>query len=748
MRHAALVMALSLVASACSGDDDSNARTDVSDIDVADTALSDAAADAPDAAGDADPADVDASTDVLPDGSTDTAPDAVEDAGVDAVADVAADATVDADVGPPFEGMPGAPLDGATCTPAADACVEGARLDGTWASYRKDAFFTDDEYNEYTDSPVDGGRFHVVGIATTSGIVTDVRIDGVSLADRVLGPTPTAEWWHVWPDPVVAGAPVWVAFHSAVPSWDATGTGRVEVQVGETTALDAPFDVAIAAAPLTFVTTVDDGATLLVHLRNDTDAPLTLAELYVDGTERLAAGATCVVDPVLAPGQTRLIEVPLCEPAVPGDPWTVVATFAEDVPPSVGAGRVLREFFPVEAWPSSSDCPVLTDDGPTDGYVAHRDGLFDTVYLYWNGGPPRCPTPTADHVNRLLPASDDGMHVLIGDDFDPFADGADTWLTDTSRVAGFLTGDESDGQVYDSETGAARPENKARRARALWRMYPEVTVYNGAKTNGHVGAFAGMTDVQGMDLYVAACPPHITFEHPPLRGAYDYLRNTRDNHMPWPTWLYAQGVHSGWNLERGDEVIVQQPDRGEILVQAWAVIAAGGKGLMWFQTTLREVERVPETFEAMVDSNRVIRRVRRWLREGDVTGLASVRGDAAIVEAIRARDAIVVPVIHNRPVREITDAICLEGELIPERQPHWEFIDQTLDVFVDVPADFAVTDVFEITLDGAVVDAPFTTNLDDRIVRIDDVPLDQDVPVRLFVLAPNDEARAWASEGD
>ena len=26
------------------------------------------------------------------------------------------------------------------------------------------------------------------------------------------------------------------------------------------------------------------------------------------------------------------------------------------------------------------------------------------------------------------------------------------------------------------------------------------------------------------------------------------LRNARDNHMPWATWFYAQGLHGGWNV--------------------------------------------------------------------------------------------------------------------------------------------------------------------------------------------------------
>ena len=44
-------------------------------------------------------------------------------------------------------------------------------------------------------------------------------------------------------------------------------------------------------------------------------------------------------------------------------------------------------------------------------------------------------------------------------------------------------------------------------------------------TNKHVGVFAGMADIQGIDFYNAACAPHITeFGVIQLRGPYDYLR--------------------------------------------------------------------------------------------------------------------------------------------------------------------------------------------------------------------------------
>lgn len=51
--------------------------------------------------------------------------------------------------------------------------------------------------------------------------------------------------------------------------------------------------------------------------------------------------------------------------------------------------------------------------------------------------------------------------------------------------------------------------------------------------------------------YVAACAPHIQqfLSPPPLRGSYDYLRLTRNNHMPLPTWLYSQLLDDGWDAQ-------------------------------------------------------------------------------------------------------------------------------------------------------------------------------------------------------
>jgi len=730
--------ALLLAAGVVACQDDGGAGSDTPAPDAGNDAAVDADAATPDVAPEPEPdADVepqDALNDIAPDVSADVEVDApLQDAGDDAAVDVAPDVTPEP---PPTFGTLAAEV---VCERSDDVCGDRVRTSATFASYRKDEYFEDSVYNEYTAYPVNGGRLHIAGTATRSGAVTDVRIDGVSVSTLLAAPSPQIDWYHVWPDPVVEGEPVWVAFHSREARWDTVSEGRVEVLTAEGAALDDTFPVAITDVPLTWVTTTDDRTGLLVHLHNRGERPVTVERLWVNGDDMLAADVVCG-DRVVRPGQSALLQVALCEPPALGSAWTVVAEFDEGVP-AVGVGRTIRPFFPIEAWPKRNDCALPDGEGGTAAFERHLAAGIDTIYWYWGDGGADCGLRTAEVVNRVLPSLPEPVYALVGDDFLSRRN-PETAITDTSRVAGFLTGDESDGELL-LDDGTPAPEEKARDARRLWSMYPDLPVYNGGKTNGHVGAFAGMTDIQGMDLYVAACAPHITFDpqHPPLRGAYDYLRNTRQNHMPLPTWLYAQGLHSGWNRRSGDTVIRRQPDPGEVWVQALSVLAAGGKGLMWFQSELSEADAVPESWQAMTDANRLFRALRRMAREGDPTGMATSTGDV-IVEAIRSREAMIVPVINLAHTFAPTDDLCILSLFPPFDVPHWALAPQRVAVDVTVPADLAFAEAFEITLDGRVVDAEWSATPEGRTVRLQGVELSQERPGAVYVLAANPEVRA------
>ncbi len=623
-----------------------------------------------------------------------------------------------------------------TCSASGDPCASLATDPAIYASYRKDHYLDEAIYPEASlewapEPPVDGGRLHVTSIATASGAVTDVRIDGESVADLVSGGggTPQIEWYHVWPDPVVAGAPVWVAFHSRSAEWDQPGaSASIEVITAGGTALDGLFDVAQSKAPLTYVTPTDDLSTLVIHARNTDTVSHTLNRLLVNGRDVLAAGIACVPKVEIAPGETVMWTVPLCGAAALGDPWTVVADW-EGTPAATAGGRFLRPQFPIETWPTSSDCPL---PGGNESWLdQHFAAGFDTFYTYWGQG---CSDySTQEIVNLYGPTLDHDFRVLIGDDFEQVIDDGTTGLiTDYHSVAGMLTGDESDGEIYD-QNGDPAAEIKARQARWMWRNYPEVTIYNGAKTNKNIGTFAGMTDIQGIDLYVAACAPWIcTLGPPPIRAAYDYLRNARDNHMPWPTWQYAQGL-GNW---------AGQPNAAEVLVQAFSVMAAGGKGLMWFQSRQDDAGNAPQTWAAMAQANWVFRGVRDRLRVGDVTDAATATGDI-LIEMIRAPDALIAVLIDIGSTAG-PDLISCGIASIGGPVPHWALTDQQVAVSLAIPDDFPVVDGFEITVDDSgpqIVDIPYDATIAGRQVTYHQVPLSAAVPVRVLVLAASDAVR-------
>jgi hypothetical protein len=399
----------------------------------------------------------------------------------------------------------------------------------------------------------------------------------------------------------------------------------------------------------------------------------------------------------------------------------------------------LPPFFPVEAWPKSDECPYPVDGANRTNWARHRDAGIDTLYMRWRGA---CGASGADVVNSGA-AVDAGLHVLLSDDFVDRSDFA-TQISDLRAVAAFMTGDESDGDVY-LDDGSSKAAQKADDARLLWDAYPTVPVYNGAMTNRNVGAFAGMADIQGIDFYVGACAPHVTpwGSNPPLRASYDYLRNTRDNHAPLSTWMYAQGLHDGWNKSTPLGLRVFQPDPHEIAVQAMMVVAAGGKGLMWFQSQLSEADRAPARWAALADASHMVGAVRELLRTADVTGAAhaSTGADNVLVEALRGPDAVVVPVINLFATTSVTDVNCGLAQVagVPA-PPHWILGSQQPDVVVDIADEAGVADVFAVEAGGVVdVDARFDRAA--RTVTIPAVGLDDDTPVRLFVLAADAAVR-------
>ncbi len=658
--------------------------------------------------------------------------------------DVGADVEGGGETGPGFDYLvPPA----AHCAPTGDACSLGPATGGIFASYRKDAFLPKNAYPEGNDDPVHGGRFQIAAVAATGGTVTEVRINGVSVKSLLDDPSVRfednpVEWFHVWPTELAGGGPVWVSFHSRDPSWDTATSGQIEVLTSAGTAVSGAFPVAKTTVPITYVTTTTDRSSYLIHVKNTDTVPRQVTRVWVHGRDVTTPDVACIPKTTLAPGETAMWEVPWCTPIEIGSPWTVVVEYA-GAPAAVGAGRVIKPHFVVESWNTTSECPF--PGAKQDNFLAYQAAGFDTAYHH-GGQPDGCEGfDNYEMLNVTAPQTDNFSFLatweLVMEKIPP--------LTNTDGIAGVSTGDESDGSIYESDEaspdyGKPKAWVKARKSSAVWARHPEVLTFNGGMTNRNIGTFAGMTDVQGIDLYAAACAPHITpaFNHPPLRGPYDYLRNARNNHMPLPTWLYTQGLSSAWNTTQpltGVKIHVQ-PDPQELLVQAFSVVAAGGKGIMWFQASQEEAQHAPPRWDAISRANWMVRGVRDILREGDVTGLASGPDDV-ISEVIRGRDALVLVVINLNHEAAPDDVSCNTNKYISEAAvPHWVLKDYAPTVSVTVPEDFGVHEVFEVR-DGGVWDLATAPVVQGRELWFGAVPLSNAVPVRLYVLASDPSVR-------
>ena len=154
----------------------------------------------------------------------------------------------------------------------------------------------------------------------------------------------------------------------------------------------------------------------------------------------------------------------------------------------------------------------------------------------------------------------------------------------------------------------------------------------------------------------------------------------------------------------------------------------------------KEAEKSPERWQAITDVNNMVRAVRPWLREGDVTGDAASDAET-LVEMIHAPDALVVPIISLDTVSEPTDL----GFLLAQSEddlPRWIFDESTPDVTITIPPGFNVSDVFEVQPDGI---SNIDVSLFNETAVFDDIPLDNDMPVRLLVLASDDTVRSEIS---
>lgn len=248
--------------------------------------------------------------------------------------------------------------------------------------------------------------------------------------------------------------------------------------------------------------------------------------------------------------------------------------------------------------------------------------------------------------------------------------------------------------------------------------------------NHYIGAFAGITDIQGMDFYVAGCAPHITgtLSTMYITGSYEYLITTRNNHMPLLSWGYTQAFYK------------PKIHGNEFVTQLISIIAAGNHGVMLFQSDISQKTSNKDTWIAASAMLATISYIQDYLWIGDIDGATYRLYDnvnETMVTIIRTvNELIVIPI--NTDCYGYSDILCYVKE-----ESHWLFNKHTIPKLeIDIPIDmtFDTTNngakVFEV-YNGTLLDIPepeIGFDIYDDVITLSNIKMDDVITARVFVI--------------
>jgi len=584
-----------------------------------------------------------------------------------------------------------------------------------WTSFRKDYDLDPKEYPEAkTSPPVAGGRIHLV-------LPTDEQLAGVQGPYTVsfnTGETLTLNKDFDWKSLTTIDwcrsevnmntKQVWLSLHSSNDDF-VKNVNHVDIK-DATGAVVGSTDFQLSAqtngkVSVSYVTTRNKFSEFLIHVHNfDTDNEQTVNQVMLDG-----AILSDVQPFTLKPNGHKVIVAK--SPVVPnheeGDLWSVGIVMADNSKYGWG-GRILKEHFFVEDWPKEEDCPF-----PGANDENNKELLSFGIDTHFLNAGDNCGVKGTDIIVNMFNA---GEYVITSESF---------WQNNKQlfnstiypTVAAMLISDEGDDDLEHAH------ENSQRYYQAH-ELYPPLAVYQGGHTHTYMGAFSGLTDIQGMDFYIAACAPHVTsFDSTmQVQGAYDYLKNARNNHMPLAMWGYSQWEDDSWPIK--------ELQTGELIIQLASVVASGSKGLMLFQSAMKNKDQ--PAFEASGNFIKSIAHLGEDIRQADIGGGGKVekscKDNEAIVEVLEGPDSIILLVISTN-ASGYSDVLCYS-----HMSSHWNFKEFTIDnIKFDVPDDFKVGSV-KMIKNGNEKDSDASFSQDGNRITVSNVELGATTVAKMYKL--------------
>ena len=537
------------------------------------------------------------------------------------------------------------------------------------SQYRSDFLLSNESYPEPFNQTTEGGRIHytihsrytikpefpLIIWLTVNGFESIFTLESGRKLPKELN------WMHC---DISESQIFWISMHT---SSDAAAKSITHIKVKDQKSLffvdtDLPPLVKDYPVRVTYVTTTNAYSKLVVHVHNYSDQPKIVQDVIVDGE------STNTIF-YLAAGQHRVLTFPT-EQAV-GGVWTVNLKTTDGVLVGNG-GRIIREHFPIIGWQHSKDCPfpetnmenfeILTERFLVDDFMFFK-GYFCDVYA----------------SSILDNALSYNYSLLVNQSLYP--DNDPNFKTD-STAAIYC------GETEESVEGTLTAWNHAIQQRV---NNPSLPTYQTGQTYTFAGAFSGITDIQGKYFFVAGCGPHVTTLQSAMRiqGAYDYLKNTRDNQMPLPTWSYSQFRYN----------VTIQPNANEVMVQLASVVAAGAKGLMLFKVDPQVAD--PDWQATVVSTLKPIKTLSEDFRVGDIEGATFSKDDdpmKSTVAIVRSLDKLIVVVI-NTNADGYNDVLCYSN-----LETHWQFKPHTIQTLeITLPLELVnANTLLEVTEQGIV----------------------------------------------
>jgi len=303
-----------------------------------------------------------------------------------------------------------------------------------------------------------------------------------------------------------------LSFHSRNTAWlDAPGAVLHLVITGSTGCAAASWTVAVSPVWFTWIAPKSSASNeWIAHLHNNASAPANVTALLFDG---VSVATRPSLPFSIRAGAHLVLVFNASHPKQRGGLFTIAASTSAG---TVGNGaRVPDTQLPMEVWPHSTDCPVPgVNQSNWESLITH--GL-DTVYYSKDNFNKSCGVDLVATIEKLATQMTQGTEARF------FVDSKAAAMNMSSGALGLISAvmlaDEDDGQID------ATMRQTLSAALAVQDTHPGLLTYQGGKTSRNDGAYAGVCDIQGMDYYVAACAPTITFTIAPvfLEGAYAYV---------------------------------------------------------------------------------------------------------------------------------------------------------------------------------------------------------------------------------